>query len=157
MIGKRVIIFAGVVVFWLTWPLTYLYVRNSVRTRVLLVSQGTVLLARVWHGTGSWKLPGGGVGARESLEDAAVREVREEIGAQIQPSQLKKLGQKTHREHGIPYTAQYFYVELDAQCEVVARMPEIFEVEWVQITDADTRRLGDDSKHALTAYKALVQ
>lgn len=154
---KRIVIWIGVVVFWLTWPLTYIYVRGTTRTRVLLVANGTVLLARIWHGTGSWKLPGGGVHGKESLEAAAVREVFEEVRVTIQPEQLRDLGQKAHKEHGIPYTGQYYYVELADICAVEARMPEILEAAWVPIEVAHERRLGEDSYYALSAYKALVQ
>lgn len=154
---KQIIAWIGVVVFWLTWPLTYLYVRGTTRTRVLLVADDKVLLARVWHGTGSWKLPGGGVHGKESLKDAAVREVFEEVRVKIQPEQLQDLGQKFHKEHGIPYTGQYYCVALPEVCAVEARMPEVLEAEWVPIESVFERRLGDDSRYALSAYKALVQ
>lgn len=154
---KQIVALVGIVVFWLTWPLTYMYVRGTTRTRVLLVADGKVLLARVWHGTGSWKLPGGGVHGKEPLKDAAVREVYEEVRVRIRPEQLQDLGKKAHREHGIPYTGQYYYVELSEPCAAEARMPEILEVAWVPIETTPDRHLGDDSRYALSAYKALVQ
>lgn len=43
-----------------------------------------VLLIRNSYGLGLWTLPGGGVKRNESLERAVVREVKEEIGIDIQ-------------------------------------------------------------------------
>ena len=54
-----------------------------------IVHEGRVLAARrsavVWPGgTAGWEFPGGKVEPGESLEQAAVREVREELGCEIE-------------------------------------------------------------------------
>lgn len=157
MIIKTLVQKFGVVVFWLTWPVTYTLVSGTVRTRVLIVAGDEVLLAKVWHGTGQWGLPGGGVNRGESLEDAAVREVSEEVGVQINNKDLRDLGQGRHRVYGIPYTGQYYLVQLDERCNAVAKMPEISEIAWVNIDNTETFKLGEDSKYALLVYKALIQ
>lgn len=157
MIIKTLVQKFGVVVFWLTWPVTYALVKGTVRTRVLIVSGDEALLAKVWHGTGQWGLPGGGVDEGESLEEAAVREVGEEVGVQINSKDLRNLGQKKHRVYGIPYTGQYYLIQLDERCNAVAKMPEISEIAWVNVGNTGGFRLGEDSKHALLAYKALIQ
>ncbi|MEP7217096.1 MAG: NUDIX domain-containing protein [Anaerolineaceae bacterium] len=74
------------------WLLRLAYVLLSVRrmivqpvtlgVRVLLVRDGEVLLVRHTYRKG-WFLPGGGVKRRETLEEAARREAREEVGATI--------------------------------------------------------------------------
>ena len=53
--------------------------------RVILVDskKGAVLLVRHWYAPGVWTLPGGGVDADEKPEDAARREIREEVGIDI--------------------------------------------------------------------------
>jgi ADP-ribose pyrophosphatase YjhB (NUDIX family) len=52
-----------------------------------ILHDGRVLLARRARGTarGLFSLPGGGVEAGETLQEAAVREAREETGLQIEP------------------------------------------------------------------------
>jgi 8-oxo-dGTP pyrophosphatase MutT (NUDIX family) len=57
--------------------------------RVILVRDGQVLLIRHSYRPG-WFMPGGGIKRRETLEDAARREVREETGAEV--GELRLLG-----------------------------------------------------------------
>ena len=57
---------------------------------------GRVLLIRNSYGeTGRFLLPGGGVGRREEPRDAAVREVREEVGIEIAAVELVGTFQST--------------------------------------------------------------
>lgn len=51
--------------------------------RVLVVRNSEVLLIRHRGGRRPWSLPGGGVAPRETLDTAALREVREEAGCLI--------------------------------------------------------------------------
>ncbi len=51
--------------------------------RIILARKGKVVLVRHWYAPGVWTLPGGGVEPYESVEEAAIREVREETGYQI--------------------------------------------------------------------------
>jgi len=51
---------------------------------VLLIEDGRVLLVKQSYGLRLWALPGGMASPGESLEEAAVREVREETGLDVQ-------------------------------------------------------------------------
>jgi ADP-ribose pyrophosphatase YjhB (NUDIX family) len=51
--------------------------------RLILVQDGRVLLVQHSYDEGWWCLPGGGVIAQETLEQAARREAREELGAEL--------------------------------------------------------------------------
>jgi 8-oxo-dGTP diphosphatase len=64
----------------LGWRITRPMTLNA---RVLVVAGDQILLVRV-HGGSFWHLPGGGVKRHESLAEAAVREVWEETGCQVQ-------------------------------------------------------------------------
>lgn len=48
----------------------------------VIIEEGKVLL--VQHGEELWKFPGGTVRTNESIEQTAIREVKEEVGAEIE-------------------------------------------------------------------------
>lgn len=53
---------------------------RTVGVRIVLLRDDTVILVRHSYLPG-WMLPGGGIKRRESVQDAAIREAREEVGA----------------------------------------------------------------------------
>jgi 8-oxo-dGTP diphosphatase len=68
---------------------------------------GRILLARrsgVAYGDGLWGLPGGHAELTESWSAAAVREVREEIGVEVDPADLDPVGVQRYLDgawHGV--------------------------------------------------------
>jgi 8-oxo-dGTP pyrophosphatase MutT (NUDIX family) len=71
----------------------FLFRPRTLGVRVMLIQNGGVLLVRQTYLSG-WFMPGGGVKRGETLEQAARREVHEEVGAQMK--ELKLLGAYTH-------------------------------------------------------------
>ncbi|GGD88506.1 hypothetical protein GCM10011515_05230 [Tsuneonella deserti] len=65
--------------------------------------EGRLLLVRHSYGSGAWALPGGGMGPREEAEDAARREIAEEVGCRLEGVRvLEKLHETIS---GSPHTA----------------------------------------------------
>lgn len=58
-------------------------IRRVVRPRVAVVAKDEVLLVKSWVGTGRWELPGGSQKKGETNQEAARRELREEVGADL--------------------------------------------------------------------------
>jgi ADP-ribose pyrophosphatase YjhB (NUDIX family) len=70
-------------------------------TAIVTDSEGRILLVhRVDNGL--WTLPGGGMELGESIEDCAVREVKEETGLEVEITALVRI--YTNPNHVIEYT-----------------------------------------------------
>ncbi|AWX43035.1 Isopentenyl-diphosphate Delta-isomerase [Flagellimonas maritima] len=101
---------------------------------------GLVLLQRRGSSKKSFPLKwdisvAGHVGAGESLENAAVREVYEEIGVEIAPSELIKIGVfKTEHKHSQTFLDREFnhtyLCQLDAKTKLQKQISEVEDLKW---------------------------
>jgi len=85
----------------------------------VLVQDGKVLLIRRGKEPlrGRWVVPGGTVEPGETLEEALVREMREETGLEVVPTALLTVVDAIHREDG---QLVYHYVILDYLCRLLS-------------------------------------
>jgi ADP-ribose pyrophosphatase YjhB (NUDIX family) len=123
--------FVGKAAFWVSWPLLFLYLRRSQRTRVLVVADGRVLVVKGWLSAGEWMLPGGGLRKGEDPKIGATRELLEETSLNIPPNQLRPLYAEVLRQYGIPFYCQCFIVQLEERPALQPRQLEIVEARWV--------------------------
>jgi 8-oxo-dGTP diphosphatase len=88
----------------------------------VLIHEGRVLLIRRGQEPlrGRWMIPGGGVEAGETLEDAIVREIEEETGLVVKARELLTVVDGIHREDG---RLQYHFVIIEYLCEYVSGSP----------------------------------
>lgn len=78
-----------------------------------LIRGGDVLMLQrvneaIWE-AGSWQQPGGMVEGGEAIYEAAIREVREEVGVKVQSTDLKFLGVARYRESTGRDVSVYFF------------------------------------------------
>lgn len=73
--------------------------------------QGEVLLVRHSYGPQGWYLPGGGIGWRETADEAAARELLEETACVAQG--LTKLGEIEETISESPHTAHIYLCSVD--------------------------------------------
>ncbi|WP_421990065.1 NUDIX domain-containing protein [Qipengyuania sp.] len=73
---------------------------------------GKLLLVRHSYGPSGWYFPGGGVGRKESPDQAARRELQEETGCAIQ--RMAIVGVIEEKISGAPHTAHIFEGVVDA-------------------------------------------
>ena len=86
---------------------------------ILRNPSGEVLLVRHSYGPPLWSLPGGGLERGEAPEDAARREVREELGLTL--AALEPLGTLEEELSGTNHTAHLFGAAVDEAPQVDGR------------------------------------
>lgn len=96
----------------------------------IIVHNGRVLMARRRQQEGKllWAFPGGGIEAGETPEEAAVREVAEEVGLEVEAS--KVLGDRVHPQSGVHMT--YVACSVIAGEATVVDEEELAEVAWLE-------------------------
>ncbi len=145
----------GTVLFWLAWPIIHISVRLQPRTRVLVVCKKEVLVVMDLIGPGRWSLPGGGMYRRESAVDGAVRELREETGIAVEPSELQYKGsQETINDEKHRYRYEYFVLELQSKPPITRQKTELRDLQWIPYRQllADSRTGSVARQHVLAWF-----
>jgi len=118
---------------FLLYPLLRLYwlvLRpNVLGVRCLIEHEGRVLLIRNPYGPMKWDLPGGGVRRGERPEEAARREVREEVGVSLKG--LLPLGRYTGTEHYDKDTVVSYFA-LAESAALKPRRAEVYDEGWFE-------------------------
>jgi 8-oxo-dGTP pyrophosphatase MutT (NUDIX family) len=124
---------AALVYKLLLYPLLRLYwlvFRPDVLgVRCLVEFEGRVLLIRNPYGPMKWDLPGGGVRRGERPEEAARREVFEEVGIPL--TKLRPVGRYTGTEYYDKDTVVSYYAPADSPA-LRPRRAEVYEEGWFE-------------------------
>ncbi len=125
----------GRIIYWMAWPLLWVYVYNTQRTRLLLICEDEILVVKDLLGNGEWTLPGGGIHKHEALERGLIREVQEETGIILTSSQVAKLTTGKTRQHGFRFNYTTFICNIASKPPVIIQRREIINYRWLPVAD----------------------
>lgn len=145
----------GRILFWLSWPALYLYLRGTTRSRVIVEVEGEILLVKGWHDGAKWSLPGGGVHKGEDPSVSALREVKEETGIVLTDATLVDLGADTYSHRGFQYDLVRFGCRLQAKPEVKRQKREIVAVGWFTVAEITPQLVEDNVLRQLAAWQQI--
>ena len=115
---------------------------------VAICYQDELLVATRAHepGIGMWDLPGGFVDPDESLEEAVVREVYEELNLHISGATYISSYSNTYLYKEIKYKTcdAFFVVELDEKPALTAQ-DDVASIEWLKLSEIDIERFAFES------------
>jgi 8-oxo-dGTP pyrophosphatase MutT (NUDIX family) len=126
----------GNLIFVITWVPVHFYLKNTLRTRVIVYHGSKLLVVRNWVGSQKLSLLGGGVHAGETSHDGAIREIKEEAGLDIATDKLKLLKPEyIVSEFGTKYRCQAYSIEVLSDTELIKQNREIMEIRWIDYRD----------------------
>ena len=98
------------------------------RVRVIIYrDDGDILLVKSRFSRQEWSLPGGGVNRNEGYEQAAAREILEEVGIKI--DNLRYLGKANSHESYAKFSVRVFAAHA-SNCDIKCNF-EILEARWL--------------------------
>ena len=107
---------------------------------------------------GTWALPGGFVDRGETLEAAAIREAREEVGLDIENLAYLTSAPNDYVYAGIKYaTSDVYFVTRKFSGEAKSQAGEVSGMQWLSPFELDMNRLAFPStQKAVEALKAYL-
>lgn len=149
---KQVWAATGRLLFWLSWPLLYVYLRIGRRTRAIIEHDGKILVVKGWLGSGEWLLPGGGLHVGEEPINGLIREVKEETGIELDSRAVKYLGTGQTKNKGHKFSYEAFYIALQHSGALNPKPLEIVEIAWQSPGDLNTTNSSQDLLDIISQY-----
>jgi ADP-ribose pyrophosphatase YjhB (NUDIX family) len=95
---------------------------------------------------GKWDLPGGFIDPNETAEEAACREIKEELGIEISTSDLKYIttSPNNYLYKNVPYRTMDIFYECPMKSDVITinAEDEIQELIWVKRSEIELNQIG---------------
>ena len=148
---KKVI---GLVASIILWPILFVYLQGSHRTRLIVTAGDKLLVLDNFLGRGNWGVPGGGLHKGEEPKTGALRELQEETGLSLMPSDLVEFakGQKA-KDLGATFYIDCFLCKLPETLAISSSSNEILETRWVDVEEfMNNYKMLPDTRTLLEAW-----
>ena len=110
----------------------FIFRPNTRGVKCVIAHKNKILFVRLSYGHKMWTLPGGGVNEGESFEDAAIREVKEEVGISL--SRAEKIYEyRNNKEYKKDHCICYFS-QVSSQKFNIDNL-EISEARWATLSN----------------------
>ena len=135
---------------YISWVPVFIVARFTTRTRILVTTNNNkVLVVQGWLNTGNWLLPGGGVHRGEKPETAILRELSEETGITLEPTQVTLLGKYTQTK-GFRYAYHLYSARVENELLLHPQPFEIISAQWVTRSQLQHRKIDQHISTALS-------
>lgn len=101
----------------------------------LLFDEDTNKILMVFNRNGTWSLPGGAVEAGETLQEATIREVKEETGYDIKVGNIVALNEAFKDKNHVHFIT--YHGQIIKRPEEIPQEKNIMKVEWMSLDEAD--------------------
>jgi 8-oxo-dGTP diphosphatase len=123
----------------------------KIAQKVIIEKDGRALIVR--HPQGSdWELPGGRLNKGELPEEGLMREVAEELGAEIIPKGVVQISTFVHQTEGDHLTVVYKAVLKNPDEDFVLEREEVGETKWITALQLDEQPIWVDNRRALEVF-----
>lgn len=136
-------------------------VRPLVGVGALILDDGKLLLIRrgAQPGQGKWSIPGGLVELGENVQDAMIRETKEEVGLDVEAVKLMDVFDSvTLDDQG---RIQYHFVVVNFLARIVGgtvrTASDILEAKWVPVEEVERFTLTDSFRRFFEKHKDRIR
>jgi len=148
--------YVGRLIHFLGLPIIKYLLNGSARTRVLVIYGTKVLVVKTWIGSGRWGMPGGGIHKAESKIDSAIREVYEEVGIKLRPSDLEYVSQRRQNDDGVNVDISLFITRIENKKPIKRQILEIVDAQWLEFIEINPANSSPDLFEAVRKYMHLA-
>ncbi|HEY1645429.1 MAG TPA: NUDIX hydrolase [Candidatus Saccharimonadales bacterium] len=126
-----------------------LLLNNTKRTRVLINCEDKTMVTK-GLGANRWGLPGGGLKKHETPKQGAIREVKEEVGINLDEVNLVDHGEHLFKDKLVSFTICLIETKLDARPDVKKQRHEVSDYAWLKRSELNEKNSNKELLMALT-------